>query len=74
MVETRDRKKPTLVGLYDAITSLTAVVLGTLAPKVRVRLNDGVAVAEGASSRSIGVEAMFTVPACAGMAQLVGKG
>lgn len=46
--------------------SLTAVVLGTLAPRARVMFSDGVAVAEGASSRSIGVEAMIREPARAG--------
>ena len=49
----------TLVGLKDAITSLTPVVLGTFEPSVRVMLSEGVAVTEGASSRSIGVEAML---------------
>ena len=62
----------TLVGLKDAITSLTPVVLGTFEPSVRVMLSEGVAVTEGASSRSIGVEAMLGVPARAGLAQLGG--
>ena len=62
----------TLVGLKYAITSLTPVVLGTFEPSVRVMLREGVAVTEGASSRSIGVEAMLGVPARAGLAQLGG--
>ncbi len=56
----------TLVGLKDAITSLTPVVLGTFEPRVRVMLSEVVPVTEGASSRSIGVEAMLGVPARAG--------
>jgi hypothetical protein len=55
-----------LVGLNDEIMSLTAVVLGTLAPRVRAIFSDGVAAAEGASSMSMGVEAMIRVPARAG--------
>jgi hypothetical protein len=46
--------------------SLTVVVLGTFAPRVRAIFSDGVAAAEGASSMSMGVEAMIRVPARAG--------
>jgi hypothetical protein len=49
------------------MTSLTAVVLGTLAVSVRVMFSDGVA---ATSSISIGVEAMVVGPTGAGLAQL----
>jgi hypothetical protein len=56
----RRKQAPTFVGLNAEITSLTAVVLGTLlAPSVRVILSDGAAAVDE-SSISIGVEAILT--------------